>query len=307
MYSLGFEQQQSQVSQTPSSEIIYGDNLRSGLLEGTQEIKKISSEAELKRIIDASVNIEGDLYNTRIPMPNMRVDEDIMFEMAESISDSSIPISLPTVTKVESGDREYSTTNVQVENVDEPDYLKNDSKYVYIVSKNTLSIIDAYPAESAQLILKIALDIESQYIQNMFLNEDRLVIFYNGQSEDEMIPQYDFIPRRSYSPVTHALIIDISDKENPNILKDYSIDGHFRDARMIGDYAYFVTNINVDYQYTRLPIILEDSIPIMTPNAFYFDNVEQFSNFNTLTAIDIFGDNKFRDIPYGIYWNILCF
>jgi uncharacterized secreted protein with C-terminal beta-propeller domain len=35
---------------------------------------------------------------------------------------------------------------------------------------------------------------------------------------------------------------------------------------------------------------MEDSIRIMTPEAFYFDNVEQFSNFNTLTAIDIFGD-----------------
>ncbi|MBT8173505.1 MAG: beta-propeller domain-containing protein, partial [Nitrosopumilus sp.] len=32
------------------------------------------------------------------------------------------------------------------------------------------------------------------------------------------------------------------------------------------------------------------SVRIMTPEAFYFDNVEQFSNFSTLTAIDIFGD-----------------
>ena len=137
--------------------------------------------------------------------------------------------------KSESGGSEYSTTNVQVQNVDEPDYLKNDSKYVYIVSQNTLSIIDAYPAESAKLILKIASDIDSQYIQNMFLNDDRLVIFYNGQSEDEIIPQYDFVPRRSYSSVTHALIVDISDKEHPTILKDYYIDGHFMDARMIGN------------------------------------------------------------------------
>ena len=35
---------------------------------------------------------------------------------------------------------------------------------------------------------------------------------------------------------------------------------------------------------------MEDSVRIMTPDAFYFDNVEEFSNFNTLTAIDIFGD-----------------
>ncbi|MFB5648455.1 MAG: beta-propeller domain-containing protein, partial [Candidatus Nitrosomaritimum aestuariumsis] len=196
-----------------------------------------------------------------------------------------------TVTSQKGSDgMDYSTTNVQVENVDEPDYLKNDAKYVYIISQNTLSIIDAYPAESAKLVLKIALDIESQWIQNMFLNNDRLVIFYNGQSQEEIIPQFDFIPRPSYSPVTHALIVDVSDKENPEILKDYTIDGHFRDARMIGDYAYFVTNKNIDHQYPRLPIIMESAEPLMVPDAFYFDNVERFSNFNTLTAIDIFGD-----------------
>jgi len=281
MYGIGFDQQ-PQVSQTPTPEIIYIDKSVSEYFEGTDDIKKISSQEDLENILEASSLFGGDFFDNRFLTRNMAVDEAVMFESAGE------PV--PSIAKTESGGVDYSTTNVQVANVDEPDYLKNDSKYVYIVSRNTLSIIDAYPAESAKLILKIALDIESQYIQNMFLNDDRLVIFYNGQSDDEIIPQFDFVPRRSYSSVTHALIIDVSDKENPNILKDYSIDGHFRDARMIGDYAYFVTNSNVDYQYPRLPVIMESSVRIMTPEAFYFDNVEQFSNFNTLTAIDIFGD-----------------
>ncbi|MDH3736969.1 MAG: beta-propeller domain-containing protein, partial [Nitrosopumilus sp.] len=285
MYAIGFDQQ-PQVSEIPSPEIIYVDKSASEIFEGTHDIKKISSQEELKEILEASTLLGGGFYDDRFLARNMAVDEAVMFDMAESSPEPGAPV--PSVTKSQSGGSEYSTTNVQVANVDEPDYLKNDSKYVYIVSKNTLSIIDAYPAESAKLILKIALDIESQYIQNMFLNDDRLVIFYNGQSDDEIIPLFDFVPRRSYSPVTHALIIDVSDKENPTILKDYSIDGHFRDARMIGDYAYFVTNSNIDYQYPRLPVILERSIPIMTPEAFYFDNVEEFSNFNTLTAINIF-------------------
>ena len=287
MYAIGFDQQ-PQVSEIPSPEIIYVDKSASEIFEGTHDIKKISSQEELKEILEASELLGGGFYDDRFLARNMAVDEAVMFDMAESSPEPGAPV--PSVTKSQSGGSEYSTTNVQVANVDEPDYLKNDSKYVYIVSKNTLSIIDAYPAESAKLILKIALDIESQYIQNMFLNDDRLVIFYNGQSDDEIIPLFDFVPRRSYSPVTHALIIDVSDKENPTILKDYSIDGHFRDARMIGDYAYFVTNSNIDYQYPRLPVILERSIPIMTPEAFYFDNIEEFSNFNTITAIDIFGD-----------------
>ena len=289
IYSIEFKQP-SKTSEIPSPpEIIYVEKQDSEFFEGTDNIKKISSPEELKKIIDTTV-LFGNNFDDRIFTPNMRIAEDVMFEMEESSFDFSNSIPVQSASKSISENMEYSTTNVQVENVDEPDYLKNDSKYVYIVSKNTLSIIDAYPAESAKLILKIALDIESQYIENMFLNEDRLVIFYNDQSDDEIISPYDFVPRRSYSPITHALIIDVSDKENPIILKDYSIDGNFRDARMIGNYVYFVTNSNIDYQYPKLPVILEGSIPIITPDAFYFDNMEQFSNFNTLTAIDVFGE-----------------
>jgi uncharacterized secreted protein with C-terminal beta-propeller domain len=290
MFSLGYDNQ-PQITQSPQTEIVYVEKTVSEFFEGTNNVKKIASQEELKDILETSSLLGGNFYDNRMVRSFMAVDESVMFDSAQTTgAPSAAPMPSDGVSKTESGGSDYSTTNVQVQNVDEPDYLKNDSKYVYIVSRNTLSIIDAYPAESAKLVLKIALDIDSQYIQNMFLNDDRLVIFYNGQSDDEIIPQYDFVPRRSYSPVTHALIVDVSDKEHPTILKDYSIDGHFMDARMIGDYAYFVTNSNVDYQYPRLPIIMEDSIRIMTPDAFYFDNVEQFSNFNTLTAIDIFGD-----------------
>ncbi len=282
MYGISFEQQ-PQIVQSPP-EIIYVDKTVSEFFEGTNEIKKISSQEELKNILEASSLFTKNFYDTNILTRNIAVSEEMMFDSSDGVTTS-----IPTA-KIESGGTDYSTTNVQVANIDEPDYIKNDSKYVYIVSRNTLSIIDAYPAEDAKVILKIALDIESQYIQNMFLNEDRLVIFYNGQSDDEIIPQFDFIPRRSYSSVTHALIVDVSDKEKPIILKDYSIDGHFKDARMIGNYAYFVTNNYINYQYPKLPVILENSIRIMTPDAFYFDNIEEFSNFNTLTAIDIFGD-----------------
>ena len=289
MYSVGGEQEPQPVRTSPP-EIIYVEKQTSGFFDGTHEIRGISSQEELMDILDASSSFRDNFYDNRMFVGNLAIEEMATFDTTESFRESSGPVHAGAMLDTQSKNVEYSTTNVQVANVDEPDYIKNDSKYVYIVSKNTLSIIDAHPAESAELVLKIALDIESQYIQNMFLNDNRLVIFYNGQSDEEVIPQYDFIPRRSYSPVTHALIIDVSDKENPTILKDYSIEGHFRDARMIGDYAYFVTNNNINYQYPELPIILENSVPIMTPDAFYFDNEEEFSNFNTLTAIDIFGD-----------------
>lgn len=300
MFAIGYNPQ-PQVTSIPSSpQIVYVNKTVSEFFEGNQEIKKVSSESELKEILAASSTFDGQYYNDVVfptdGFMGMADDAILLREGAPAVEPVPAPAPEPeiavdsSITQSGSGNVDYSSTNVQVENVDEPDYLKNDSKYVYIVYQNTLSIIDAYPAESAKLILKIALDIETQYIQNMFLNGDRLVIFYNGQSQEEIIPQFDFIPRPSYNPVTHALIVDVSNKENPEILKDYTIDGNFLDARMVGDYAYFVTNSNIDYQYPRFPIIMERSEPILVPDTYYFDNEERFSNFNTLTAIDIFGD-----------------
>jgi uncharacterized secreted protein with C-terminal beta-propeller domain len=293
MFAINTNQQPEVIVEQSPPEIVYVNKTVSEFFKGTQEVRKISSESELREILVASNSFDGGFGFDDV----IRTSGSFVMEESLEMERRAIPTAEPApmadmaaTTLSGSDGLDYSTTNVQVENVDEPDYLKNDSKYVYIVSQNTLTIIDAYPAESSKIILKIALDIESQWIQNMFLNDDRLVIFYNGQSQEEIIPQFDFIPRPSYSPVTHALIVDVSDKENPEILKDYTIDGHFRDARMIGDYAYFVTNKNIDHQYPRLPIIMESAERLMVPDAFYFDNVERFSNFNTLTAIDIFGD-----------------
>jgi len=293
MFAVGFDSQPKVTTTTTPPQIIYVNKTVSEFFGGTQDIRKISSESELKDILAASNVFDGGFNDNRRIFTDSFVLEESLELQARAPEPEPTMATDTDSAKAQTGSDgvDYSTTNVQVENVDEPDYLKNDAKYVYIVSQNTLSIIDAYPAESAKLVLKIALDIDSQYIQNMFLNEDRLVIFYNGQSQEEIIPQFDFMPRPSYNPVTHALIVDVSDKEKPEILKDYAIDGHFSDARMIGNYAYFVTNSNIDYQYPRLPIIMERSEPVMVPDAFYFDNVERFSNFNTLTAIDIFGDS----------------
>ncbi len=247
----------------------------------SSEIKKINSEMELKEIISTSSKnqnffVEPRMFRTAIFDESMAMD---------SVQSLPTPSAMTENSKIQG--TEYSTTNNQVTGVDEPDFIKNDSKYIYIVSGNTITIIDGYPGESAKVILKTAIDVEYQYIENMFLNNNRLVIFYNDQSKEEIIPEFDFMPRPTYQPITHVMIIDISDKQNLKILKDYSIDGNFSQARMIGDNVYFVTNSYIDYQFPRFPVIFENSKKIMNPDAFYFENSEEMTNFNTITALNI--------------------
>ena len=276
------------IAEPPKQGIVDADEPILAQTTGTDEIREISSEEELRDILVEKA-LSG-YKDTGIRNRSLMMFDDAMMSESAAAQDLG-KMQADSGGGNDGAGSSYSATNIQVQNVDEPDYIKNDSKYVYIVSQNTLSIIDAYPAESAEVILKVALDIKSRHIENIFLNNDRLVIFYNSDETEQVIPEYDYIPRNTYNPVTHALIIDISDRERPAIIKDYTVDGYFRDARMIDNYVYFVTNSYIDYQHPRFPIILEGSAHVMTPDVFYFDSdVGELSNFNTLTAIDIFGD-----------------
>ena len=278
----------------------------------SSEIKKFSSESEVIKFLQAQA--VGDSRDFKYPRPTLAPFMSPVELQSRVIADSAMTASsresasAPEPEPRHSGafnfqmdesasrawtageEPDFSATNVQVKNVDEPDFLKTDGKYVYIVFEKTLSIIDAYPAEDANIILKIALDIESQNLQNIFLNEDRLVIFYHSSSEDEIIPEFEFVPRTIHLPKTHAMILDVSDKDDPTIVNNYEVDGHFHNARMIDNFVYFVTTNGVHYPQPIIPRILESSGRAMTPDVFYFDNYERDYNFNTLTAIDVFSD-----------------
>ena len=298
----------------PVTEVVYIEGA-GNIFGGEDKVVRIASHEALVEILQASQALEdrangGSGIRVIVESDSVMmdgsamVDEGMSFEPAadwtESLMNSDTmmdqgvsfaPEAERSSAEKTQGSPDHSTTNVQVQGVDEPDYIKNDGKYVYIVDGNTLSIIDAYPAQDAVLVLKTAIDVGPEHIGDMFLNGDRLVIFYNGESLEEIIPEFGFAPQSTYVPVTHALVVDIADRKNPIVLKDYSIGGHFVDARMIGSHAYFVTNSQVDYHNPRLPTIHEGSRHVMTPDAFYFDNPERLSSFSTLTAIDVFGDD----------------
>jgi len=249
-----------------------------------QNIKKFNSTDELRTfLIDSQVKASAQFPG------HMGVDGVVRFEESALVA-SEAPAQVKGTDSSVGGGVQYSTTNVQVGGIDEPDFLKNDNKYAYVLSQDKLSIIDAYPGETAKIISKVGLDVKGNYLQNMFLNKDRLVIFYNDNSEHYSIQQYDYIPSPIYTPVTRAVIVDVSDKEDPKVLKNYEMTGYYTGARMIGEYVYLISNSYVDYYRPMPPIFRESSGMTITPDVYYFDNPEQSYNFNTITTFNIFSD-----------------
>jgi uncharacterized secreted protein with C-terminal beta-propeller domain len=101
----------------------------------------------------------------------------------------------------------YSQTNVQVTGVDEPDFVKNDARYIYVISGSTLTIVDAYPATSASVLSKTELEDTPREI---FINGDRLVLLKTGSSDIEVsgTPQgTDIVAKVAMIPPVPVLLL----------------------------------------------------------------------------------------------------
>ncbi|HMK32354.1 MAG TPA: beta-propeller domain-containing protein, partial [Nitrosopumilaceae archaeon] len=256
-----------------------------------QGLKKFNSVDELQKfLLDSQIQASTQYYGG----PVHGGMEQIKLGRTEApVPPTAVGAPTPEVsqgtTTTDTG-AQYSTTNVQVAGIDEPDFLKNDNKYAYVLSQDKLTVIDAYPGDTAKIVSKVGLDVKGDNLQNMFLNKDRLVIFYNDNTEHYAIPKYDYIPNPIYTPVTHAVILDVSDKENPKILKNYEVTGYYTGARMIGNYVYLISNSYVDYVHPMLPVLRMASGVAITPDIYYFNNPEQSYNFDTITSFNIFSD-----------------
>ena len=249
--------------------------------DGTQKIKKFASEEEVRRFLSDAQSSKNSRFGFGLEearfQSNEMMDVDMLAESA-AISEST-----------STGRVDFSSTNIQVAQVDEPDFIKTDGKYIYMIKEHMLVIVEAYPASEAKIISKVAFDVEPQNLQNMFLNKDRLMIFYSANDIKEIISEFGFRPMDIRVPVTHMVIIDISDRSKPVIIKDYQVDGSFMDARMIGDYVYFISTKWIDYRAPMIPRIVdsESNEVVLRPDVFYFDNPGDRYNFNIITAINI--------------------
>ena len=270
----------------------------------TGTIKKFSSAEEIREYIANTTQITqtshygtGDVWAG----DSIRTTAGAVPAQESSAKILQVPAALPSA--LGAGSPDYSGTNVQVAGVDEPDFVKNDARYIYVVTGSTLAIIDAYPATSASVISKTDL---SDTPQEIFINGDRLVLFTTGQADLAvndtvqasgitaksaiMPPRY---PYYRTAPVTHAIFYDISDRAHPKVMKDYTIDGNYENARMIGDTVYLLSRESVYPYYDQIliPAVREKAKVVLAPEVYYFDNPEQQYDFTTITSFDVASGN----------------
>lgn len=252
----------------------------------TQELKKFSSAYELREYLKASTQSTGASSGFWMGR-DLAIEESGMGRVT-AVPAAAVPKGEAMSIQAPSGDTAtaYSKTNIQVEGVDEADFVKNDGKYIYVIAQNRLVILDAFPASEAKILSSTLIEGRPK---DIFVNGDRLLIFIEDTDTVYGIPEYDYMPRPRDTMKTVALVYDISNRKNPEEVTNYSISGSYFQSRMIGDNVYFIAKDSVYYynDFVDMPVIRKGSARIMAPDVYYFDNPEQNYVFHTIASINI--------------------
>ena len=208
------------------------------------EIKTVHSEEELLRIYDGEESTVKDIATYIVTMPFSLITNfsrydyvvprtvSIDFSTAINAADSASEISksIDSIPQSTSGVRDYSTTNIQVENVDEADITKTDGNYIYSISDNNVIITDVLNPEK----IKIAAIIKSNdgsVPEDLILYKNELVVISSKS---------DTISYR-YNSNTVVKIYNITSKEKPILLKSYELYQPYYTSRCINNELYVIS------------------------------------------------------------------
>ncbi|MBN2306477.1 beta-propeller domain-containing protein [Candidatus Peregrinibacteria bacterium] len=140
---------------------------------------------------------------------------------------------------------DYSSTNIQVEGVDEADIIKNDGSHIYLVKDDTVRIIKAWPPSVMKEEAEIDFGDDSFYPRELYVEDDKLIVIGQVSNYYDIMPlvkQAMIVPPAYRSDQSKVYVYDISDRSNPKKLRKVTFDGYYQTSRRIGNQLYLVLN-----------------------------------------------------------------
>jgi inhibitor of cysteine peptidase len=266
-------------------------------LPETSAMKTFTSYDELKNFLTANTQDGTNSYGGG-PLDSQ------FFGSSRATLDNTAPVPAAMDDSAEYSES-YSTTNVQVEGVDEADIVKTDGNYLYVAtnnnyqsaSQNNVYIVKA-DTQDPRVIARISIG-NNTYVAGLFLSQDssKLVVIgsqyqlyaYAGAERDDIM-SYPY-----YSNVnTFLSVYDVSEKASPVLARNLTLSGSYFNSRMIGNYVYAVVSqptylINND---VVLPQVYENAqaSEIEPTRIFYADTMDTYFTFTTFIGLNIMND-----------------
>lgn len=216
----------------------------------------------------------------------------------------SQPVSDSAGSAATNGD--FSTTNTQVEGIDEADLVKTDGKYIYLVAQSAIRIVSANQGVLAE-VATLRID-DKKMVQEIFVDGDRLVVigtrneYQDWVGTEKPMPAGVAIDSKMIRPpyynsksFTFVDVYSISNPQTPVLLKSHEMEGNYSTSRKNGDIVYLVSNSNV-YGEIYLPMV-KDTATGATAKVVSLNDVMIMPKFPaqgfvSVSALDIRTDEK---------------
>ena len=218
----------------------------------------------------------------------------------------------------------YSETNIQVSGVDEPDSVKTDGSFIYVLSNSQISIVKSYPVSESQVVSMISLDADYQHT-SFFVYNDMIIVFSQSypnydyftepyllekESIDESTDNTDINEMTTNNQTSPFLkpgywnvsqvavfIYDISNRNQPQLEKSIQLDGTFVDARRINSTVYLVASENTydiyrtieKKEYFQIPTITIDGRTknISAQQIYYVDQPDEADRLTHVLTVNL--------------------
>lgn len=222
-------------------------------LKETDELISIRSESELKSIYDsesyASLDIKSNFGKYMLTAPFSFIMTNFRYGFGGYYTDGDLKenVSSPSVNgqtvqgSTGSGSKDYSTTNIQVQNVDEADIVKTDGDYIYSLSETDVVITDVRDPKNIKIAAKIESDMTNIPEDLIILNNKLVVISETISNNNNRIYDdyyYDYYSQDN----TTVKIYNINNKENPTLVKSYTLYEPYYTSRCIGNKLYVISS-----------------------------------------------------------------
>ena len=278
----------------------------------TSEVQTIKSEKQLLEIYEGSNKASDatEFFTNLLAMPFSFLSSDLSRPYYKSriydayiddispdidtISKTTIDINSGTNNIVEESSsgssKDYSTTNIQVENVDEADITKTDGDFIYSISDNKVIITNVKNPESIKI--ESTITISSSIIpEDLLLYKDKLVVIASNGTTSSYKNSGDTVVK----------IYDITDKSNPKSVKSYELNEPYYTSRCINNQLYVISSgrlkkegNKIDRSYTED----NNEKQIELNNIKYLKDVD--TNYQTIFSVaDL--DNLQNDIKVNSY------
>lgn len=232
--------------------IIIGSIIANFYGKEQNEIIPISSQKELEKIYNQEIG-EEPVISQLLKLPfsllanssmvyydsNSLYARDMKESVPQNLTGTSVDISSLGSTLKSEGSKEYSTTNIQVENVDEADITKTDGNYIYSLSENEVIITDVKNPEEMKIVARIAESDSDIIPEDLVLYQNKLVIIYEKIKSDFSSYYSGYYNNKN---TTYVAIYDITNPEKPKEIKNYEMAQPYYTSRCIEGKLYVIAS-----------------------------------------------------------------